>query len=96
MAVSFDCGFGVMQVTSGAASYGPRLASSAPWNVGAGTKILINKWNSERGGTIGDSDPMVMENWYYAVWAYNGFTYGNNPDNPQHPPNGDRFRKKRP
>jgi len=85
--ISFDCGHGVMQVTSGAASYGPMLASSTAWNVGAGTKILINKWNAERGGPIGDSDPLVMENWYYAVWAYNGFTFGNNPDNPQHPAN---------
>lgn len=90
--ISFDCGFGVMQVTSGAAAYGPALAADTTWNVGAGTKILIGKWNSEfRGGPIGESDPMVLENWYYAVWAYNGFVYGNNPDNPQHPANRPPF-----
>ena len=90
--ISFDCGFGVMQVTSGAASYGPMLASDTTWNIGAGTQILINKWNAEqRGGPIGDSDPRVVESWYYAVWAYNGFTFGNNPDNPQHPPNRPPF-----
>lgn len=90
--ISFDCGFGVMQVTSGAANYGPMLASDAIWNVGAGTQILIRKWNEEfRGGPIGDSDPMILENWYYAVWAYNGFVFGNNPDNPQLPPNRPPF-----
>ncbi|MEE2902244.1 MAG: hypothetical protein VYC39_07935 [Myxococcota bacterium] len=90
--ISFDCGFGVMQVTSGAANYGPMLASDTTWNVGAGTQILIKKWNEEfRGGAIGDSDPMILENWYYAVWAYNGFVFGNNPDNPQLPPNRPPF-----
>jgi MYXO-CTERM domain-containing protein len=90
--ISFDCGFGAMQVTSGAAAYGPMLASDSTWNVGAGAQILINKWNGEfRGGPIGDSDPMILENWYYAVWAYNGFVYGNNPDNPQLPPNRPPF-----
>ena len=90
--ISFDCGFGVMQVTSGAAAYGPMLASDATWNLGAGTQILINKWNGEfRGGPIGDSDPMILESWYYAVWAYNGFVFGNNPDNPQLPPNRPPF-----
>lgn len=90
--ISFDCGFGVMQVTSGAANYGPMLASDATWNLGAGTQILIRKWNEDfRGGPIGDSDPMILENWYYAVWAYNGFVFGNNPDNPQLPPNRPPF-----
>jgi hypothetical protein len=90
--ISFDCGFGLMQVTSGAMSYGPKLASESAWNIGAGTKILVTKWNEEqRGGPIGDRDPLIVESWYYAVWAYNGFTFGNNPDNPEHPPNRPPF-----
>jgi len=85
--ISFDCGFGVMQVTSGAANY-PGLEARADINVAAGADILARKWNSEGsfGGTFGDSDPAFLESWYFAVWAYNGFVYGNNPNNPEHPP----------
>jgi hypothetical protein len=28
----------------------------------------------------------VVENWYYAVWSYNGFAYVNHPGNPIHDP----------
>ena len=84
--ISFDCGFGVMQVTSGAANY-PGLESRADINVAAGADILARKWNSDGsfGGRFGDSDPVFLESWYFAVWAYNGFVYSNNPNNPTHP-----------
>lgn len=84
--ISFDCGFGIMQVTSGAASY-PGLEARADINVAAGAKILAQKWNGNEsyGGQFGDSDPRYLESWYFAVWAYNGFVYGNNPNNPSFP-----------
>jgi MYXO-CTERM domain-containing protein len=83
--ISFDCGFGVMQVTSGAANY-PGIQSSAAINIAAGADILAQKWNSDGsfGGHFGDSDPALLESWYFAVWAYNGFVYSNNPNNPDH------------
>lgn len=84
--ISFDCGFGIMQVTSGAASY-PGLEARADINVAAGARILAQKWNGNEsyGGQFGDSDPAMVESWYFAVWAYNGFVYGNNPNNPSFP-----------
>lgn len=90
--ISFDCGFGVMQVTSGAASY-PGIERSAGLNVAAGADILAAKWNGNEsfGGTFGDSDPVFLESWYFAVWAYNGFVYSNNPRNPDHPANRPPF-----
>ncbi|MDP2342321.1 MAG: hypothetical protein Q8O67_15305 [Deltaproteobacteria bacterium] len=84
--ISFDCGFGIMQVTSGAAGY-PGLQTSATVNIAAGADILAAKWNGNEsfGGSFGDSDPVFLESWYFATWAYNGFVYGNNPENPEHP-----------
>ncbi|MCC7072624.1 MAG: hypothetical protein IT383_14950 [Deltaproteobacteria bacterium] len=84
--ISFDCGFGIMQVTSGAASY-PGLEARADINVAAGANILAQKWNGNEsyGGQFDDSDPALVESWYFAVWAYNGFVYGNNPNNPSFP-----------
>jgi hypothetical protein len=91
--ISFDCGFGIMQVTSGAAGY-PGLEERADINVAAGADILATKWNGNEsfGGSFGDSDPSIVESWYFAVWAYNGFVYGNNPNNPNKPANRPPFR----
>jgi hypothetical protein len=91
--ISFDCGYGISQVTSGVSTYGPRVASEPAFNIGAGVSILLGKWNGDDpyGGTINDSNPRVVENWYYATWAYNGFTNGNNPNNPNLPANRPPF-----
>ena len=87
--VSFDCGHGIMQVTSGmtvplGAEGKPTanqvaVATSYPHNVARGAVILASKWNDAPGlrpivGTDTGSDPTILENWYYAIWAYNGFT----------------------
>jgi MYXO-CTERM domain-containing protein len=84
--ISFDCGFGIMQVTSGAASY-PGIQSREDINIAAGADILAQKWNGNEsfGGQFGESDPTIVESWYFAVWAYNGFVYSNNPNNPDNP-----------
>ena len=85
--ISFDCGYGVTQVTSGmssgsmgALSFSPsRVASEADYNIGTGAGILAIKWISVP--YIGDNQPTIVEHWYYAVWAYNGFASVNNPNN---------------
>jgi len=86
--VSFDCGYGIMQITSGmsgGAGFDPqRVASEYQYNVGTGAKSLIDKWNATP--MMGNNDPDVPENWYYAVWAYNGFSFVNNPNNPRFSP----------
>lgn len=87
--VSFDCGYGIMQVTSGMTSplgadnqptaNQARVAAHYLYNIARGAAILAEKWNmapSSRpiAGTDTNSDPSIVENWYYAVWGYNGFT----------------------
>jgi hypothetical protein len=91
--ISFDCGFGVMQVTSGAQSY-PGLEAREDINMAAGAHILGQKWNSDDsfGGSFGNSDPNILESWYFAVWAYNGFIYRNNPNNPDWQANRPPYR----
>lgn len=87
--VSFDCGYGIGQVTSGmTAPLGEAgqpsneqalIATHFAYNIGRSSAILIDKWNAAPEGRpiVGidtNSDPRVVENWYYAVWSYNGFT----------------------
>jgi hypothetical protein len=86
--VSFDCGHGIMQITSGmtqgedggrASKQQALVATHYLYNIGRGAVILADKWNSAPtsrpiAGTDTDSDPKIPENWYFAVWSYNGFT----------------------
>lgn len=87
--VSFDCGHGIMQVTTGmtvplgadnqATSRQASIATHFAYNIARGAQILAEKWNGAPDsrpivGTDTNSDPQIVENWYYAVWAYNGFT----------------------
>lgn len=101
--VSFDCGHGMMQVTTGmtvplGANNRPSdrqalIATHYAYNAARGAQILAEKWNAAPEqrpivGTDTGSAPEVIENWYYAVWGYNGFTgpgstQSNHPLDPQ-------------
>lgn len=87
--ISQDCGYGIMQITSGmggGAGFDPsRVAAEPAYNIGTGARILIQKWN-ELNYYIGDNNPHVVEDWYYAVWAYNGWGWINNPNNDRFDP----------
>ncbi len=87
--VSFDCGYGIMQVTSGMTTpLGERgypspqqalIATHFAYNIARGALILADKWNQAPekrpiAGTDTNGDPAIIENWYFAVWSYNGFT----------------------
>ncbi|WP_159434346.1 transglycosylase SLT domain-containing protein [Peptoclostridium litorale] len=86
--VSFDgVSYGIMQVTPGVhTSYDlNRLKYDIRYNIEAGAAILLEKWgyafkSSPLIPTIGDGDPRVLENWYFAIWAYNGWSQSNNPN----------------
>jgi hypothetical protein len=55
------------------------VATHFAYNIGRGAAILIDKWNGAPdarpiAGIDTNSDPHIVENWYFAVWSYNGFT----------------------
>jgi hypothetical protein len=86
--VSFDCGHGIMQVTSGMTAPADNglpsrqqalVAENYLYNIGRGAAILADKWNGAPeyqpiAGADTGSDPALIENWYFALWSYNGFT----------------------
>lgn len=94
--ISFDCGYGIAQVTSGmrrgetSAYDASRVASSAAYNVSVGAAILADKWRASP--CVGDNDPQVVEDWYFATWGYNGFSVRNNPNNPMFAADRREFR----
>ncbi|MFF1839867.1 NocE [Streptomyces sp. NPDC058231] len=86
-----DCGYGVTQVTDGMRVHGKEKDGETPKtttqqeavaldyaaNIAAGVNILIEKWNDTQadGLTINDGNPKFIENWFYALWAYNAGYY---------------------
>ncbi|GIF00635.1 hypothetical protein Ari01nite_80990 [Paractinoplanes rishiriensis] len=118
-----DCGYGVTQVTDGMRLAGREkpgetalphhqqraVALDFAANIAAGLRILQSKWNQTRdaGLVLNNGDPSKIENWFYAVWAYNsgfypesqaaanngawGVGWANNPANPKYPANRGSF-----
>ena len=96
---SFDCGYGIMQITSGMTSPlddgWPSLQQSLVathylYDIGRGAAILVEKWNGAPevrpiAGTDSTSHPRIVENWYFATWGYNGFTGPNAAIRSNHP-----------
>ncbi len=78
-----DCGYGISQVTTGmrASQTGQqyslhgqeKIAVDYQENIAAGLQILEDTWNQlyTAGITINGGDPRYLEDWYYAIWAYN-------------------------
>lgn len=85
--ISFDCGYGIGQVTSGMRRFDPtpaydrsRVASDPLYNLQTGMQIITDKWRVTN--CVGDNQPRLIEHWYSATWAYNGLSSSNNPNNP--------------
>lgn len=55
-----------------------KLRNDIKYNIEAGANILLSNWNS--GPTIEDGNKDVLENWYFALWGYNGWLEKNNPN----------------
>ena len=71
---------GIMQV----ASYNDadlatveRLKTDIDFNIATGADLLNEKWAMVP--RIGDGDRNKLENWYFALWAYNSWSDKNNP-----------------
>ncbi|GAB4326673.1 MAG: hypothetical protein Kow0010_09890 [Dehalococcoidia bacterium] len=102
---SHDCGYGLGQVTSGMSNpTGNATAKQALvgthflFNLAESVRILASKWNQapEQRPIAGDGNPAFVENWYFAIWSYNGFASVNHPlfnideefawiEHPEHP-----------
>jgi putative cell wall-binding protein len=73
---------GIMQITS----YNPndkdlvnKLKYDIDFNISYGADLLNAKWDMVP--QIGDGDRNKLENWYFALWAYNSWSTVNNPNN---------------
>lgn len=109
-----DCGYGIGQVTDPMTVASPLYSANGKTKVGvdyaenvaASLQFLVDKWNQlyNAGVTLNGGDPQYLENWYFAIWAYNtgfyaqgasgvpwGLGWTNNPQNGDYPPNRSAF-----
>ena len=58
-----------------------RIEHDQSYNIGVGIQSLIYAWNNTAGvfSNSDPNDPYKANDWFFAVWAYNG-AYGNNPN----------------
>lgn len=85
---SFDCGYGIMQITSGMTAplddgwpsiQQALVGTHYLYDIGRGSAILVDKWNGAPetrpiAGIDSGGTSRIVENWYFATWSYNGFT----------------------
>ena len=98
---AIDCGYGIGQITTGMGHLGggalePRVPAARQaiigthplFNIAEGVRILADKWNGAPAfrPIAGQGDPAALEDWYYAIWSYNGFAFSNHPMNPTKDP----------
>ncbi len=94
---SSSCAFGVLQVLTGMQISGQPTARQQAIgtdyrsNIAAGAQILLGKWNMapQQLPVFGRRSPQIIEDWYFALWAYHCFgdvcskySVHNNPDDP--------------
>jgi len=74
--------YGIMQVTYNPAKMDlNRLKYDIDYNIAVAADILNEKFAFAP--QIGDGNRNILENWYFALWAYNGWSIANNPNNRQ-------------
>ncbi|MBH0173791.1 transglycosylase SLT domain-containing protein [Fictibacillus sp. 23RED33] len=81
--VSSDNGIGIMQITNHPTENVEDLKYNTRNNIEVGAELLKEKWSwtGDELPKINDGDPDVLENWYFAVLAYNGRSSINHPTN---------------
>ena len=78
--ISKDGGIGIMQVTTIPAGVDAALLKTdIDYNIAVGRDILLAKWGYAPSvfPAIGAGDTRCYEDWFFAVWAYNGLTANN-------------------
>jgi hypothetical protein len=94
---SSSCAYGLMQILTGMQISGQPTArqqaigTDYQANIAAGAQLLLAKWNMapDRLPVYGRRDPHIIEDWYFALWAYHcygdtcsKYNVHNNPDDP--------------
>ncbi|MHA7139619.1 cell wall-binding repeat-containing protein [Rossellomorea arthrocnemi] len=76
-------GIGLMQVTdsgTGSVTFDKdKLKNDVCYNVEAGLTILEDKWRNSPIPDVNHGNRNVIENWYFAIMAYNGLVPSNSP-----------------
>jgi hypothetical protein len=99
--LSHSCAYGISQIVSGMENTGSpptldqtSIGSHFGLNIAKGAAILGGKWNlaPEYRPIVGNRDPTRVENWYYAIWSYHGFSFTNHPLNPAYSPQRGTFQ----
>ncbi len=84
--ISPSCAYGLMQVASSFNNTGgiptrteALTGAHYAYNIASGIQILAEKWNSEFFPAVGKGNNRLIESWYYATWAYNGWSLSYHP-----------------
>ncbi|WP_085991040.1 S-layer homology domain-containing protein [Oceanobacillus senegalensis] len=77
--ISDDNGIGLMQITNQSGYDQERLKTDLVYNIQAGVEILNHMFERNDLPTINDGERDVIENWYFAIMAYNGTKPVNSP-----------------
>ncbi|WP_236687146.1 S-layer homology domain-containing protein [Ornithinibacillus californiensis] len=84
--ISSDGGIGIMQITPDKIDIPvdmDRLKMDIEYNIEIGALVLLEKWNLGYLPKINNHDKAVLEDWYFAIMAYNGLSKSNDPkENP--------------
>ena len=88
--LSHSCAYGIMQIVTGMENTGSApdldqasIGSHYGFNIARGARVLAQKWNlaPEYRPLAGSRNPALIEDWYYAIWSYHGFSFTNHPRN---------------
>ena len=74
---------GIMQINNRYGDFDTnKLKFDIDYNLEAGIEMLLRKWEMavNKLPQIGNMDPNILEHWYFALWAYNGWADSNNPN----------------
>lgn len=72
---------GIMQINNRYGDFDShKLKYDIDYNLEAGIEMILRKWDMAVKSlpNMGNMDPNVLENWYFALWAYNGWADSNN------------------
>ncbi|WP_106496174.1 S-layer homology domain-containing protein [Lentibacillus sp. Marseille-P4043] len=81
--ISDDCGIGILQVTPEKIDIPvdtDRLKTDMEYNIEIGAQVLENKWNLDYLPKLNNHDKTNLEDWYFAIMAYNGLSKTNDPN----------------